>query len=395
LRTSSPGATAAPVVCVVDPKRHLRTFLCDEIGGLGFVTRACADAGELAPLLDSGPDVVVSRVSDETRSAIDVLNLLHARRFKGDILLVGADETMEQAQSCGRQLSLTMLAPLGTPYRAMELHDRLHKFLASRPQRSVRTRTPDIVNVTDALRQERFDVVYYGKIDARRLEMRGTEAALVLRPSAEATGGRLFRPARQEQPELSDLSAFALKRSVEDICSSVNESGRDAFTLNVPVLGAPDRRIVELADALVADHSAMPTLLLQMRARDLVAHLPELGRVLGAIRRHNVGISLDDFELSRLPRNLFEDVPVAEIKVDRSSLPDHAEDRRKQARCSRVLELARRHGLRTVATGIDDPTAFARARDAGFDLVQGPLFGAPVARDKLARSLLPRHAGGT
>jgi EAL domain-containing protein (putative c-di-GMP-specific phosphodiesterase class I) len=225
--------------------------------------------------------------------------------------------------------------------------------------------------------------------------MRGTEAALVLRPSAQATGGRLFRPARHEPSELSDLSAFALKRSVEDICSSVDDRGRDAFTLNVPVLGAPDRRVVELADALVADHSAMPTLLLQMRARDLVAHLPELSRILGAIRRSTIGISLDDFEASRLPRGLFEEVPVVEIKVDRSSLPDHAEDRRKHARCSRVLDLARRHGLRTVATGIDDPQAFARARDAGFDLVQGPLFGAPVARDKLARSLLPRQVGGT
>ncbi|MEW6641778.1 MAG: EAL domain-containing protein [Pseudomonadota bacterium] len=395
MRTSSPGASAAPVVCVVDPKRHLRSFLCDEIGGLGFVTRACADAGELATLLDSGPDVVVSRVSDGARAAIDVLTLLHARSFKGDILLVGADETMEQAQSCGRQLSLTMLTPLGTPYRAMDLHDRLHKFLASRPQRSARTRAADTVNVADALRGERFDLVYYGKIDARRLEMRGTEAALVLRPSAQATGGRLFRPARHEPSELSDLSAFALKRSVEDICSSVDDRGRDAFTLNVPVLGAPDRRVVELADALVADHSAMPTLLLQMRARDLVAHLPELSRILGAIRRSTIGISLDDFEASRLPRGLFEEVPVVEIKVDRSSLPDHAEDRRKHARCSRVLDLARRHGLRTVATGIDDPQAFARARDAGFDLVQGPLFGAPVARDKLARSLLPRQVGGT
>lgn len=393
MRTSSPGASAAPVVCVVDPKRHLRTFLCDEIGGLGFVTRACADAGELAPLLDSGPDVVVSRVSDE-RGAIDVLTLLHARRFKGDILLVGAEETMEQAQSRGRQLSLTMLAPLGTPYRAMDLHDRLHKFLASRPQRSVRARTPDVVNVTDALRLERFDVVYYGKIDARRLEMRGTEAALVLRPPAEAAGGRLFRPARQEQSELSDLSAFALKRSVEDVCSCVDDRGRDTFTLNVPVLGVPDRRVVELADTLAADHSAMPTLLLQLRARDLVAHLPELGRILGTIRRSTVGISLDDFEIARLPRSLFDDVPVIEIKVDRASLPEHAEDRRKQARCSRVIDLARRHGLRTVATGIDDPSAYARARDAGFDLVQGPLFGAAVTRDKLARSLLPRQVGG-
>ena len=336
---------------------------------------------------------MVSRVSGEASDAIDVLTLLHTRRFKGDILLVGADYTMERVQNCGRQFSLAMLAPLGTPYRAVELHERLYKFLQSRPTRRPRGAAANPVQVADALRQQRFDIYYQSKVDTRRLAICGTEVALALRPTTEPTGGRLFRPTQDDQADLAELSAFALSRSVQDVSACVDDLGRAELTLNVPVFGQPDRRLVELADALMADHSAMPRLLFQIRARDLLAHASEFASVLGTIRRSTIGVSLDDVDVGQLPRGVFEDIPIVELKVNRSSLPEHDGDRRKHGRCSRILELARRHNLRTVATGVDASAGFSQARDAGFDMVQGPLFGVPVPRDKLARVLLPRQSG--
>jgi len=174
VRTLSQSASSVPVICVVDSKTHTRAFLRDEIEDLGFMTQECADSVELASILRTAPDVVVSRIADDPAETIEILNLLHAHHFRGDILLVGSRDTATSTvENCGRQLNLAMLAPLGTPYRAVDLHDRLLKFLPSRQSRSWS------VDIAESLRNGWFELWYQGKVDARRLEICGAEATIV------------------------------------------------------------------------------------------------------------------------------------------------------------------------------------------------------------------------
>lgn len=387
MRTLSQNASSASIICVVDRKKHTRVFLRDEIEELGFMTQECASTDELALMLQAAPDVVVSRICDDPNETIEILNLLHAHRFKGDILLVGsAETTTSTVENCGRRLNLAMLASLGTPYRAVDLHDRLLKFLPSRQSRSWS------VDIAESLRYGRFELWYQGKIDARRLEIRGAEASIVWRHPAERAVSHVHVLGREDHPHLDQLSEFVLTRAMQDCSCFFGDGGRPGFAINIPVLGIPDQRLIDHIDALLASHPAMPTLLLQIRAGEFTANRSKIATILRTIRRSNVGISIDDFEDDTIARNVFEDIPIREIKVDHALLPDHPGDRRRHARCNKILELARRHGLRAVVKGVDAPYAFSLARDVGFDLVQGPLFGLPAARDKFARTMLPRKS---
>lgn len=387
VRALSQGASSAPVICVVDNKRHTRIFLRDEIEGLGFMTQECADADELASTLSKVPDVVVSRIADDPNETIEILNLLHAHRFRGNILLVGSEETATTTvENCGRRLKLAMLAPLGAPYRAVDLHDRLFKFLPPPQSRSWS------VDIADSLRHERFELWYQGKIDARRLEIRGAEASIVWRDSAERAVSHVHVLGKEDHPHLEQLSEFVMTRAVQDCASFFGEGGHPGFAINLPVLRIPDQRWVEQINALVAGHPAMPTLLLQIRAADFAVNRSRIAGLLRTARRSNVGISIDDFDEDVFARGVFEDIPILEIKVDHTVLPDHPNDRRRYARCNKILDLARRHGVRAVVKGVDAPYAFSLARDIGFDQVQGPLFGGPATPDKFARTMLPRQS---
>lgn len=387
VRALSQSASSAPIICVVDNKRHTRIFLRDEIEGLGFMTQECADTDELASMLRKAPDVVVSRIAEDPNETIEILNLLHANRFRGDILLVGSEETATATvENCGRRLKLAMLAPLETPYRAVDLHDRLFKFLPPPQSRSWS------VNIAESLQHERFELWYQGKIDARRLEVRGAEASIVWRHPAERAVSHVQVLGKEDHPHLEQLSEFVLTSAVQDCASFFGEGGYPGFAVNLPVLRIPDQRLVDQISALVAGHPAMPTLLLQIRAAEFAANRSRIAGLLRTIRRSNVGISIDDFEEDILARGVFEDIPILEIKVDHTVLPDHPNDRRRYARCNKILDLARRYGLRAVVKGVDAPYAFSLARDVGFDQVQGPLFGGPATRDKFARTMLPRQS---
>jgi EAL domain-containing protein (putative c-di-GMP-specific phosphodiesterase class I) len=54
--------------------------------------------------------------------------------------------------------------------------------------------------------------------------------------------------------------------------------------------------------------------------------------------------------------------------------------------CKRIVELARDYGARCTATGVESRTDYVTAHEIGFDLVQGYLFGKPMAVKKFARS---------
>jgi EAL domain-containing protein (putative c-di-GMP-specific phosphodiesterase class I) len=83
-----------------------------------------------------------------------------------------------------------------------------------------------------------------------------------------------------------------------------------------------------------------------------------------------------------------DDCPFGEIKVDRSVVAGCADDRVKQAVCRRILAIADRLGLRTVAEGVETRADFVAVRELGFDIVQGFFLAKPMDARKFTRRIL-------
>jgi len=84
----------------------------------------------------------------------------------------------------------------------------------------------------------------------------------------------------------------------------------------------------------------------------------------------------------------FDDLPFAELKVDRTYINGCADDRLKQATCRSIVELADRFGARTVAEGVETRADFVMARELEFDIIQGFFFAKPMEPHKFARRVL-------
>jgi DNA-binding response OmpR family regulator len=79
-----------PCVCIVDRKRHIRTFLCNALEDLEFMTSECADNAELEGVLrEHRPELVVLGLSAGGEEGIEVLNTLATKQFVGKVLLLG------------------------------------------------------------------------------------------------------------------------------------------------------------------------------------------------------------------------------------------------------------------------------------------------------------------
>ena len=116
-------------------------------------------------------------------------------------------------------------------------------------------------------------------------------------------------------------------------------------------------------------------------------------RELAAARRLGVRVALDDFGTGHSSLTLLRDLPIDEVKIDRSFVRDVVDDPADAAIVGGVTDLAHRLGLGVIAEGVEDAVQEAALRSLGCERVQGYRYGVPMPFDVLvARIGLDRAA---
>ncbi|MGF1432088.1 putative bifunctional diguanylate cyclase/phosphodiesterase, partial [Kitasatospora sp. LaBMicrA B282] len=114
---------------------------------------------------------------------------------------------------------------------------------------------------------------------------------------------------------------------------------------------------------------------------------------LAELRRHGVGMSLDDFGTGHSSLVRLRSLPVGELKIDRSFVSRMVADDHDAAvvRCS--VELAHSLGLTVVAEGVEDDETWERLHGLGVDAVQGWLVSAALPAEQATAWLRVHRTG--
>jgi len=113
------------------------------------------------------------------------------------------------------------------------------------------------------------------------------------------------------------------------------------------------------------------------------------------LRALGVRIALDDVGLGHSNFVMILECRPDYFKVDRHFVNGCHKDLHRRAVLASIAQLARPFGARVVGEGVEDPSDLATLRRLGINLVQGYLFGQPVAADALPQavaSLVRRRA---
>ena len=376
-----------PRVCVADSKKHLRAFLTDILEDLGFVTSECARHDDLRMILETQlPDLVVIGLSVDGIEAGKILEILVRQRFGGKVLVIGARESIivKAVQQVGGEYGLAMLPPLTTPFAAGSLRERVAMLLPEEPVPS------PAVHVPEALHAGWLELWYQPKIDARTLVRCGAEALLRMRhPTWGVVPPAYFIP-EADDPHFLRLSEFVTDRAIEDWHQLLEQQNSIDISINLPVAFLRNRRAVRDLCHRMPTHPAFGGLLIEIASAEVVHNLDLLIDVAKELRLRNIAISIDNLGADWPELMELNSFPFAEIKVDRQFVTGCANDRLKQTVCRRIIELAREYDVHVVAEGIETRADFVAASELGFDLVQGYLFGKPMALKKFARAALTR-----
>ena len=139
----------------------------------------------------------------------------------------------------------------------------------------------------------------------------------------------------------------------------------------------------KIAQAL-AERGLPPAALTVEITEDLFLDSTERARsVLEQLRHNGIRISIDDFGSGYSALSYLRDLPIDEVKLDRSFIASVPVNERAAAVVQAVVDLAHVLGLTVVVEGVEDADTAALVRRLGCDIGQGFYFGVPVGPDEV------------
>ena len=188
-----------------------------------------------------------------------------------------------------------------------------------------------------------------------------------------------FLPVVEQSGLMNAVTRLVLESAVMQL-ASWRAAGLDlSVAVNLSASDLLDESLAERIAGLLAEHG-VPADALELEITESVIMIdPKRAReVLEALRALGLRIAVDDYGTGYCALAYLRDLPIDELKIDRSFIANVTTDRRSAAIVRSTIELAHALGLKVVAEGIENTEALAAVAAFGCDYAQGYHFSRPV-----------------
>jgi diguanylate cyclase (GGDEF)-like protein len=338
----------------------------------------------------------------------------------GTVARLGGDEfAIVVAQACSRQevlavaeqlrrtierpipigdLSLTVQASIGvcfTPEHGLDADRLLQRadvamYAAKHVRTGVRVYQPEddqntprrlvlMADLRTAIDRGALEVVYQPKVDPRSGRVLGAEALTRWQhvdgpvspddfiPLAERSG--LIRPLTRHVLHTALASCAAWRRAGQQISVAVNLS---------PHILADETLVDEVRQALHEHGLPAAALTLEITENGIMDDPTHSHRTLESLHALGVKLSIDDFGTGHSSLGRLAELPIQEMKIDKSFVRHLGVNPSRRAVTDASLRLGRALDLIVVAEGVEDHAEFEYLRRQGCDAVQGYYVSRPL-----------------
>ncbi|WP_307307927.1 putative bifunctional diguanylate cyclase/phosphodiesterase [Pseudarthrobacter enclensis] len=165
-----------------------------------------------------------------------------------------------------------------------------------------------------------------------------------------------------------------------------------SVAVNLSASSIMDSKLPDQVAAMTLARGLSPSALIVEITEDvLVADRDRARTVLAALREMGVRIAVDDFGKGYSSLSYLRELPIDELKLDKSFILTMMDDARATALVASTIELAHSLGLEMTAEGVEDEEALQALTDYGCDLAQGYLMSRPIPADQMEAWLSNRN----
>ena len=247
------------------------------------------------------------------------------------------------------------------------------------------TRLQTMEELRTALTTDQLVVHYQPKVDLDTGEVNSVEALVRW---DHPTRGLLYPDAFlnlvEESALMPGLTRVVLAQALDQVAKWRVQGRPLVVAVNLSASSLVDADLPEQVASMLAARGVPPRALqLEITEDFLMADRERAREILTQLRHSGVQISVDDYGTGYSSLSYLRDLPVDELKLDRSFVFPMSDDARAAALVASTIDLAHSLGLRMVAEGVETEVAYRELARLGCDQGQGYYMSRPVPAAEL------------
>ena len=248
-----------------------------------------------------------------------------------------------------------------------------------------------------AINNNSLDLFFQPKFDIQTLQIVGAEALLRWKhPDRGYIPPDDFIPLAEQTGLIQPLTEWVIDEAFKQMKRWHNYDNNISVAINISVFSLQSNALLDTlkntslkyklpASKCIFELTESIFMQDQHRAKIILNELSHLG----------VNLSIDDFGTGYSSLTYLKQLPVNELKIDRSFIADMLDNDNDAVIVKTIIELAHNLGLSVIAEGVENKATLDKLNLLGCDLVQGHFTGAPVPENKfleLLQNSLPKSA---
>jgi diguanylate cyclase (GGDEF)-like protein/PAS domain S-box-containing protein len=355
------------------------------VRGSDTVARLGGDEfGLLLPELNSTQDVatVIRRIRRALERPIDVNGLPLA--IEASIGVAVFPDHGEQAQILIQRADVAMYDSKRDSSTFTYYDEDCHEYDVNR--------LTLVAELRRALAERELVLYYQPKATLANGQVRSVEALLRWNhPERGLVYPDAFIPLAQETSLIGPLTLYVIEESLRQGREWREQGIELAVSVNLSTRNLLDSDFPRQLRALIDRWEAQPNWLeLEVTESSMLANPTRAKAILTELSELGIRLSIDDFGTGYSSLSYLRELPVDEIKIDRSFVMNMSAEAGDAVIVRSTVDLGRNLGLDVVAEGVESLELWNRLRDLGCNIAQGYYLSRPLPSDQLTTWLQSR-----
>ena len=241
-----------------------------------------------------------------------------------------------------------------------------------------------VSDLRGALRNEHIKVWYQPKVSLENGQVCGAEALVRWQhPELGLLFPDDFIPPVEQAGTIIHLTRYVLAKAVKQCREWADKGFELNISVNLSVRDLIDEYLPYHVLQILKEHNVKPErLTLEVTESSIMENVAHAVLILECLRDIGVRISMDDFGTGHSSLAQLRNIPLHELKIDKSFVMTILDDEENEAIVRTTIDLAHSLKLEVVAEGVEDESTMRRIATLGCEQGQGYYLSKPIPADE-------------
>lgn len=233
----------------------------------------------------------------------------------------------------------------------------------------------------EAIEDELLEIHFQPKVNVSTDEVIGVEALLRWNhPHRGFIEPDEFIPLAEQTGLIKPLTNWVIEKSIAQVADWRNQGINLTISINLSVHNIHDPKLLQHLQDTLSEYNLPPEYVtLEITEGDIMAEPLRARETLKKIKYTGINLSIDDFGTGYSSLSYIKQLPINEIKIDRSFVMEMIEDVDDDIIVNATIKLAHNLGLKIVAEGVHNRQTLARLKELNCDTAQGYYISKPLS----------------